>query len=259
MRHAARLLLAILAIAGAHHRADAADSRQTMLRWLGHGFFVLATRGGIKVAVDPFDDGATGYILPKQILANVALVTQETKTSGATGRLSGSPDIFRSITATGVNRGSGLNLLGIPTFSDPERGALGGRSVIFIFEADGIRFAFSGILNQRLSPTDLRLARKVDVLVAGFGPRLGPGGLLATAAELRAKVLIPAAYKTALSGDIEAADVSPLADQARHHDSTTLALSAADLPKKTEVWMLALPGPEQRKKEAIDFPGMRED
>lgn len=258
MRRATRLALAILTTAAAFPAAAAERPQQTLLRWLGHGFFVLATRDGIEVAVDPFDPSLMDYVLPEQIQVNVALVTQESKLSGTTARLVGSPEIFRSISATGVNLGSGITFLGIPTFTDPDRGALGGRSVIFFFEADGIRFAFGGTLNQRLSLADLRQARKADILVSGFGPRLGPDGLLATAGALRAKVVIPAAYRTPLSGQVPAEDISPLADQARHFDTTTIALSPTNLPEKTEVWMLALPDRERRKKEGIEFPGMRE-
>lgn len=259
MRRPPNIALAALAATFLVGGTCAGETHPTLLRWLGHGFFVLATHNGIKVAIDPFEPSSLGYTLPDQIAANVALVTRESKLSGATSRLSGNPEVFRSTTATGVNRGSGLTFLGISTFIEPDLGTLGGRNIVFVFEADGIRFAFAGILNQRLSREDLRAAGAIDVLVAGFGPRLGPDGLLATAGDLGAKIVIPAAYRTPFSGNAEAPDIAPLADQARRFDTTTIPLAKADLPKQTEVWMLALPDREKRKKEGIEFPGMREN
>lgn len=258
MRRAIPIAVAAIAAVTFVSGPCAAQTHPTLLRWLGHGFFVLATRNDIKVAIDPFEDSALGYVLPEQISANVALVTRESRLSDATTRLSGNPEVFRSTTATGINRGSGLTFVGIPTYVEPDRGALGGRNIVFIFEADGIRFAFAGVLNQRLEASQIRTAGAIDILVAGFGPRLGPTGLLATAADLGAKVVIPAAYQTPLSGDVDAPDIAPLADQARRFDTSTITLSKADLPKKTEVWMLAIPDPGRRKAEGIDFPGMRE-
>lgn len=259
MRPASHIGLAVLAATLLTCGTCAGQAHPTLLRWLGHGFFVLATRNGIKVAVDPFEPTSLGYALPDEISANVALVTRESNLSGATSLLGGNPEVFRSTTATGVNRGSGLTFLGIPTLINPDRGALGGRNIVFVFEADGIRFAFAGILNDRLSPQDLRTAGAVDILVAGFGPRLGPSGLLATAGDLGAKVLIPSAYRTPFSGKAEAPDIAPLADQARRFAVTTIPLAKADLPKQTEVWMLAIPDREARKKDGMDFPGMREN
>lgn len=258
MRPPPLIAMAALASALLAGGSSVAQTQPTLLRWLGHGFFVLATRNGIKVAVDPFEPSSLGYALPDQISANVALITRESNLSGATWRLAGNPEVFRSTTATGINRGSGLTFVGISTFIDPDRAALGGRNIVFVFEADGIRFAFAGVLNDRLSKQALQTAGTVDVLVAGFGPRLGPAGLLATANDLGAKVIIPAAYRTPFSGRADAPDIAPLADQARRFETTTIPLVKADLPKQTEVWMPAIPDREKRKKEGIEFPGMRE-
>lgn len=259
MRALRHVALCALTLASAASAASAAGADATLLRWLGHGFFVLATRDGIRVAVDPFESSSLGYSLPDQIAASVALVTRESHLSGATWQLSGNPEVFRSTTAVGVNRGSGITFLGISTFIDPDRAALGGRNILFVFEADGIRFAFGGILNERLSQESLRAARGADVLVAGFGPKLGPAGLLATASDLRAKVLIPSAYRTPFAEATGAPDIAPLADQAKTFDTSTVSLSKDALPKNLEVWMLAIPSREQRQKEGIDFPGMKEN
>jgi L-ascorbate metabolism protein UlaG (beta-lactamase superfamily) len=163
------VLLPLALVAGAPQaRAEA----PTLLRWLGHGFFVVASRNAIKIAIDPFEPAQLAYQLPEKITANILLVTHESDLANATSKIGGSPAVFRSTTAVGVNRGAGITFNGVRTFRDPTRSPLAGRNVIFVFEVDGLRFAFLGGLGHRLDSDERRAVGRADVVVGAFGPPL---------------------------------------------------------------------------------------
>lgn len=259
VRPAACLVLLVLAMAAGAPPARAESP--TLLRWLGHGFFVVASRKSIKIAVDPFDPAQLAYQLPEKITANILLVTHESDLANATSNVSGAPEIFRSTTAVGVNRGAGITFNGVRTFRDPTRSPLAGRNVIFVFEVDGLRFAFVGALGHRLDGSERQAVGRADVVVGAFGPPLGPDGLLAVAADLDAKIVIPAAYRTPVAGAQRFPEIEALTahtPRVRKFDVSTVDLSPAALPAETEIWVLASPTPELRKREGIEFPGMAE-
>src|SRR3984957_19816454 len=110
-RSTSLLLLVLLLLAGCrarHKHNQAADTgpREVTIEWLGHGCFRVTSSIGLTIITDPFNPHATGKVATVQ--ADIILITHEDDTSNFTDLVSGSPIIFRSSMAGGVNRASGV-------------------------------------------------------------------------------------------------------------------------------------------------------
>lgn len=174
-------------------------------RWFGHGFIYLTSESGVRVALDPFDDGAVGYDFPVNLAADVVLVTSESADRSGGIRLSGNPQLFRSVAGVGSNRANGIIFRGVQTYRDGRGGKELGSNTVYVFELDRIRFVYLGGLGHRLTKAQVAEIGRADVLFVSVGnPHLKATDWHRAAEDLRARWIVPIAYRTEKSGPIEA-------------------------------------------------------
>ncbi|MGD9895722.1 MAG: MBL fold metallo-hydrolase [Candidatus Methylacidiphilaceae bacterium] len=230
----AQALLLLLAPLGC------AAAPSVLVRWYGHAFIYLIASSGIRIAIDPFGDEAVHYRFPGSLQADVVLISNEANDRSAGERIQGSPQIFRSIAALGTNNARGLLFRGILTFRDKSQGAIHGHNTAFTFELDGIRFAHLGDLGHPLNPELLAEFGKVDVLFLPVGrDTLMLSELDKIAADLAARVIVPIAYRTELSGDLELRPLASYLDNRpniRWIDGSEFSLSAPELPPSPMIY-----------------------
>jgi L-ascorbate metabolism protein UlaG (beta-lactamase superfamily) len=211
-----------------------------LIRWYGHAFIYLIASSGIRIAIDPYGDETVHYRFPASLQADVVLISNEANDHSAGERIQGTPQIFRSIAALGTNNARGLLFRGILCFRDKSQGNIHGHNTSFVFSLDGIRFAHLGDLGHPLSPELLNEFGTVDVL---FLP-IGRDGLLVSeldkiAADLSARIIVPIAYRTELSGDLELRTLASYLDNrsnVRWIDGSEFSLSAAELPPSPMIY-----------------------
>ncbi len=237
-------------VAGRAQPVEAPAVKQTTLQWFGHGFFVVSSVTGVRVAIDPFDQRQIPAPGPARVPADVLLVTHEATDASVTDRIDGSPQIYRGSTGEGLNRGSGMLFKGSRSYRSRDRNASLGRNVIYSFKLDGVRFAFLGNLGHPLNTEEAAAVGTSEVVVAPV-PREGGmtrGDVLATAKVLGARVLIPARYKTAWTekaGDVAMGTLDGLLEgpeKVVRLDSDIVVLQARELPEQLEIWVPAAPG-----------------
>jgi len=214
------------------------------IRYYGHAFVYLITSTGVRIAIDPYDEGTGTYVFPARLPADVVLVTNEADDHSGSNRLFGSPQVFRSITAIGANNARGLFFKGVETYRDKEGGARLGTNATFTFRVDGIRFAHLGGIGHVPDPDQVAEIGQVDVLFLPIGDlALSLADLNKTAAELGAKIIIPIKYKTEFTPDLALRGLDEyLAGRQNVRDlkASEFNLTPADIPADPTIYVMSI-------------------
>jgi L-ascorbate metabolism protein UlaG (beta-lactamase superfamily) len=245
MRHFLCLaLLSVLTIgAGAANKPDpvAPPAPPLTVRYYGHAFVYIITTTGVRIAMDPYDEGTGTYQFPARLPADVVLVSNEADDHSGSARLFGSPQVFRSVTAIGRNNARGLYFQGVQTYRDKEGGAQHGTNATFVFQVDGLRFAHLGGIGHVPDSAQRAEIGKVDVLFLPVGnPDLSIVELNKIAADLGAKIIVPIKYKTQFTPDSALRSLDDyLAGRTnvKQLNASEFTLSPADLPATPTIYV----------------------
>ena len=143
-------------LVGGHKHQEPAYTgpREVTIEWLGQGCFKVTSSIGLTIVTDPFNPrGPNNSGKVATIAADIILITHESDTSSYTDLVSGSPIIFRSSMAGGVNRASGVLIRGVQTSSE-SLVASPKLNVAYIWAMDGIRFCDLGAIEDALTPSE---------------------------------------------------------------------------------------------------------
>lgn len=209
MHRSISLLLAVLLLVGCwsrHKNNEPAYTgpREVTIEWLGHGCFRVTSSIGLTILTDPFNPSVLNYpVKAGSVPADVVIVTHEDDTANYTDLASGSPIIFRSSMASGVNRASGVLIRGVQTSSD-SLAASPRLNVAYVWAMDGIRFCDLGAIEDAVSLSESLNIGDVDVL---FLPVGGPQNFTdekrrLTIERLHPRIIVPMMYSTAYSSKV---------------------------------------------------------
>jgi L-ascorbate metabolism protein UlaG (beta-lactamase superfamily) len=218
----------------------------TSIRWGGHAFVYITSSTGVRVAIDPFGMERVKYLFPVRLPADVILISSESEDHSAAERLFGAPQVFRSVTAVGVNRANGSLFKGVQVFRDSRRGTGANYSTAFIFSFDGLTFAHMGVIGDALDAKQREDIGNVDVLFLPVGNlNISVADLNRIAADLHAKIIVPISYKTEATGSMELRTVDEfLANQTndvKRVDAIEFPVNRLLLPDKPTIYVLNTP------------------
>ena len=230
--------------AGSARQPDAGASANITVRWYGQAFFSLTRIDGLTVVIDPFAE--MGYPVPKDLRADVVLVTHGHFDHANTDVLEGSPTVLKAEDAVGSHTVKGTTFVGTATFHDEEGGAKRGRNTVFSFELAGVRFCHMGDIGHLLTDAQRQSIGPVDVLMVPVGgyytiPVEKVDSLIG---QLNPKVVIPMHYKTEAVPGLPIAPVSTWLQgkkAVKRLGSSSVTVQAAELPKSQEIWVLEAP------------------
>lgn len=141
------------------------------LTWLGQSCFVLRSPGGTTVLMDPFGK-MIGYPVGK-VQANVVTISHEHFDHNNVGMASGSPLVIRGLKDgdwAAVDQTVGdVHITSVNLYHDEKQGKERGMVAAFIFETGGKRIVHLGDLGHPLSPEQVKLFGRVDVLLLPVG------------------------------------------------------------------------------------------
>jgi L-ascorbate metabolism protein UlaG (beta-lactamase superfamily) len=214
------------------------------IHWYGHGFIYITSSVGVRAAIDPFGPNTVHYPFPEHLTADFVLVTHEAEDHGMADQIFGNPQIFRSVTAVGLNRANGTEFHGTSLQRDPD--GKGGADTAFTLTFDGITMGYLGQISQPMNEEELQQFGKVDVLFLPVGLQtLTVAQLNEVAADVGAKVIIPINYKTDKSGDLPLRTLDEYLAGTRlpvqHFDTDEIALKQDALPATPTVYVLKSP------------------
>jgi L-ascorbate metabolism protein UlaG (beta-lactamase superfamily) len=224
----------------------ASETTNVRVRWYGHAFIYLTSSCGVRVAIDPFGKETVKYLFPSRLPADVVLISSEGEDHAAAERLCGNPQVFRSITANGVNRASGLTFKGVEVYKDSRRGVTANRCTAFVFELDGVKFAHLGVIGDVLDSRQREEIGGVDVVFLPVGnPSLRVSDLNKIVSDLGAKIIVPVSYRTASTGYMELRGLEDYLKEQPYEvnkiDGLEFTLNASTLPQNPTVYVLNTP------------------
>ena len=223
------VLLLLVGCRGRHKHNEATDigPREVTIEWLGHGCFRVTSSIGLTIITDPFNPHTTGKVAT--VPADIILITHEADTSNYTDLVSGSPIIFRSSMASGVNRASGVLVRGIQTSSE-NMAATSKLNIAYTWAMDGIRFCDLGAIEDATTPSEALNIGNVDVLFIPYGgsQNFTDAKRRLTIERLRPKIVVPM-----LGGPSGQSNVVRIR-------GNRFTLTAAQLPTTTTIYVPSL-------------------
>jgi L-ascorbate metabolism protein UlaG (beta-lactamase superfamily) len=221
----------------------ATGAEQTRVQWFGQAFFQLTSSGGVRVVIDPFDNTFFNYPMPKDLAADVLLVTHEHNDHNNAGIIGGSPLVCRSTRGVGRFERAGVIITGTAAFHDENRGSDRGPDTIYSFALDGVRFCHVGDLGCLLTGEQLKNIGPVDVLLLPVGGHftLDVAKLDKLVAQLNPRVVVPMHYKTRYTPRLPIAPVDEFLrgkTNVKRLNATSFSIGGADLPAQQEIWVL---------------------
>ncbi len=219
-------------------------SNGVLVQWFGHAFVYLTSQSGIRIAIDPFTENVH-LPFPKNLAADVVLISYESLDRSGGERLAGSPQIFRSITGLGVNRASGILFHGVETYHDARGGQDWSRNIAYVFNLDGIRFCHLGAIGHTLTSSQAEEIGHVDVLFLPVGNKdMSIDDLKNIVQTLHPHWVVPIDYKDEKAGFDNLRSVDEFASEyeaVKTMDSDQYIFHANELPPSTIVLLLKSP------------------
>jgi L-ascorbate metabolism protein UlaG (beta-lactamase superfamily) len=163
------------------------------IKWLGHSCFKITSKRGIRIVTDPFDDNV-GYRIPS-VEADIVTLSHGHYDHNFVDCISGKFDV---ITKVGNFNVKDIPLTGIHTYHDEVQGDKRGGNIIYVFNVDEFRVAHLGDLGHTLSPAQIEMIGKVDVLLIPVGGVYTINGehAVEVVEQLKPSIVIPMHYKT---------------------------------------------------------------
>jgi L-ascorbate metabolism protein UlaG (beta-lactamase superfamily) len=173
-----------------------ANTGGVTIQWLGHSCF-LFTGGGMRILVNPFlPIGCTAKYPPPRVEADVVLVSSLLLDEGGLSDLPGKP---KYIVEPGVFEIKGVQIQGIQTLHDREKGRRFGFNVVWKWTQGGITIAHLGGIASTIEIEQKILLGTPDLAlipVGGSAKAYNPQEAFSAMKVLQPKVMIPTQYLT---------------------------------------------------------------
>lgn len=163
------------------------------IKWLGHSCFKMASKEGIRVVTDPFDDNL-GYKIPS-VEADIVTVSHGHYDHNFVDCINGDYEVVNKVGNFSIKN---IAITGVHTFHDKEEGAKNGDNIVYTFDIDGIKVCHLGDLGHKLAPSQIAMIGDVDVLMIPVGGTytLDAEEAVEVIAQLNPSITIPMHYKT---------------------------------------------------------------
>lgn len=167
------------------------------IKWLGQSCFLLTTRNGQKIVMDPYGK-EVGFVLGLKLPnleADIVTVSHDHSDHNNVGAVAGYRALLKD---PGGFLGDGIEIKGVQTFHDNVSGKKRGNNVMFVFRLDGLAICHCGDLGHLLSQEQMDEIGKVDILMIPIGGKftLDASGAAEVVKQLNPAVVIPMHYRT---------------------------------------------------------------
>jgi L-ascorbate metabolism protein UlaG (beta-lactamase superfamily) len=138
------------------------------IEWFGHSTFQITSSKGTRILTDPH--GA--FDLPHPTLPqHIVTTSHQHGPHNSVEMALGNPVILHGLTPSGEDWQKisttirDVSVYSVPAFHDKSRGMQRGKNAIFVFRVDDICIAHLGDLGHLLTPEQLKMLGKIDVLL----------------------------------------------------------------------------------------------
>lgn len=209
------------------------------INWYGQSCFRIKGKNA-SIVIDPFDPETTGLKLPKDMEAQVLLLTNSHHNHNNISAVSGNPLI---ISGPGEYEISGVSVVGVGSYHDDSEGTERGKNTIYRILIDGINVVHLGDLGHVLSEEQLAQIDATDILLIPVGGKytIDSEAAAKVVAQMESRIVIPMHYQIpGLKSELESADPF-LKEMGAENVVSVLKLSITKdkLPEVTQVVVLA--------------------
>jgi L-ascorbate metabolism protein UlaG (beta-lactamase superfamily) len=249
------VLAAAVAASGDKPAGKGAKGETASLTWFGQSCFLLQTKGGTKVVMDPIP-GAIGYTPPSDLKADVVTVSHEHADHNNVALVAGTgkdpPKILRGLTEDKKDwvktkqKVKDVQIRSVGVYHDGEQGKQRGLNSVFVFETGGLKIAHLGDLGHLLTDDQLKEIGPVDVVLIPVGGFFTIDAAQATKVVEQLKprtIVVPMHYKTDVLVIKELAPVDAFLQgraQVRREAGNVLALAPGKKGKPGEPEIVVL-------------------
>jgi L-ascorbate metabolism protein UlaG (beta-lactamase superfamily) len=213
------------------------------IQWLGHAAFLLETKSGVRIVMDPYESGAYGGALgygPIETEADIVTVSHEQhEDHNYTSTVRGDPVVAKG---PGTDTVKGVEMKRVHTFHDDSGGKERGENFVFCLKADGMRVCHMGDLGHVLSAEQAAAIGRPDVVMLPVGGTftVGPAEASRVVDQLKPRIVIPMHYKTPKCAfPIEQVDAFLKGKpKVRKVGGSTVEIEPESLPESTEILVL---------------------
>ena len=149
-------------------RTALGNAPQITIEWLGHSTFEITSSKGTRILTDPH--GA--FDLPRPTLPqHIVTTSHQHGPHNSVHMAPGTPVILHGLTPGGENWQKisttirDVSVYVVPAYHDKSRGMQRGKNAIFVFKVDDICIAHLGDLGHILTPDQLKMMGKIDILL----------------------------------------------------------------------------------------------
>jgi L-ascorbate metabolism protein UlaG (beta-lactamase superfamily) len=221
-------------------RVAAAAAPQITIEWMGHSTFQITSSKGTRILTDPH--GA--FDLPRPTLPqHIVTTSHQHGPHNSVHMAPGTPAILHGLTPAGEDWQKisttirDVSVYAVPAFHDKSQGMQRGKNAVFVFRVDDICIAHLGDLGHLLTPAQLKMMGKIDILLV---PIAG-GYFTVTASEAKEvtrqvnpKIAIPMHFWWEQAVQEFAQGMAKV----KTLNTPVLRISKAELPTPTEVVIL---------------------
>ena len=146
----------------------AVSAAPVTVEWMGHSTFQITSSKGTRILTDPH--GA--FDLPRPTLPQHIVTSSHRHGPHSSVHMApGTPVIFHGLTPAGDDWQKisttirDVSVYVVPAYHDKSRGMQRGKNAIFVFRVDDICIAHLGDLGHVLTPDQLKMMGKIDILL----------------------------------------------------------------------------------------------
>ncbi|MBM4261157.1 MAG: MBL fold metallo-hydrolase [Deltaproteobacteria bacterium] len=210
------------------------------VEWLGHSTFQITSSKGTRILTDPH--GA--FDLPRPTLPQHIVTTSHQHGPHSSVHMApGTPVILHGLTTGGENWQKvyttirDVSVYVVPAYHDKSRGMQRGKNAIFVFRVDDICIAHLGDLGHVLTPDQLKMMGKIDILlvpIAGGYYTVTPSEARELTYLVKPKIAIPKHFWWEQAVH-EYAQGMP---KVKMLNTPLLRIAKSELPPPTEVFVM---------------------
>jgi L-ascorbate metabolism protein UlaG (beta-lactamase superfamily) len=228
-------------VQGGFFRVAASTPGPVEIEWFGHSTFQITSSKGTRVLTDPH--GA--FDLPHPTLPQHIVTTSHPHgPHSAVGMALGNPVVLHGLTPSGEDWNKiyttirDVSVYTVPAFHDKSRGMQRGKNAIFVFRVDDICIAHLGDLGHLLTPEQLKMMGKIDILlvpVAGGFYTVTASEAKEVTKQVNPKIAIPMHYwwEAAVS------EFTQGVPRVKTTSGPMLRIAKPELPQQTEIVVLS--------------------
>ncbi|MGH7828507.1 MAG: MBL fold metallo-hydrolase [Candidatus Binatia bacterium] len=181
-------------------RLAAAHSPALAIEWFGHATFQITSSKGTRILADPHSRSELRWPTDNQ---HIVTTSHQHGAHNNIWMARGNPVVLHGLTPTGENWQKvhttirDVSVYTVPAYHDKSQGLQRGKNAIFVFRVDEICIAHLGDLGHTLTPAQLKLLGKIDILlvpVAGGMYTVTPKEAIEVTKQVNPKIAIPEHY-----------------------------------------------------------------